>query len=77
MEVGVKEARERISTLLDIMQEGGEVLILRRGKKVARLVPVAGSEKGLPDLSTFRASIDVKNGSLSQTVIDGRNMERY
>jgi prevent-host-death family protein len=77
MEVSVKEARNKISTLLDRTQKGEEILILRRGKKVARLVPVGNSEKGLPDLSDFRASIMVIGGSLSQVVIDSRNMERY
>jgi prevent-host-death family protein len=77
MEVSVKEARNKISTLLDRTEKGEEILILRRGKKVARLVPVANSERGLPDLSDFRASIMVKGGSLSQVVIHSRNMERY
>ena len=77
MEVNVKEARNKISALLDITQKGGEVLISRRGKKVARLVPAADVEKRLPDLSAFRASISVKGAPLSRTVIDGRNAERY
>ncbi len=77
MEINVKEARNKISALLDITQKGGEVLISRRGKKVARLVPAADAEKRLPDLSVFRASIAVKGGPLSRTVIDGRNAERY
>ncbi|MCF8053433.1 MAG: type II toxin-antitoxin system prevent-host-death family antitoxin [Desulfobacterales bacterium] len=77
MEVSVKEARLKISALLDRTQKGEEILILRRGKKVARLVPVAGSERRLPDLAAFRESISIKGDSLSQTVIDGRNQERY
>ncbi|MBU4427522.1 MAG: type II toxin-antitoxin system prevent-host-death family antitoxin [Desulfobacterales bacterium] len=77
MEVSVKEARNSIGTLLDRTQKGEEILISRRGKKVARLVPVDISEKRLPDLSDFRASIAVRGASLSQTVIDSRNMERY
>ncbi|MBC8417856.1 MAG: type II toxin-antitoxin system prevent-host-death family antitoxin [Desulfobacterales bacterium] len=77
MEINVKEARNKISALLDITEKGGEVLISRRGKKVARLVPMADAEKRLPDLSAFRASISVKGGPLSRTVIDGRNAERY
>jgi len=76
-EVSVKEARERISLLLDRTQKGEEILISRRGKKVARLVPVGVSEKRLPDLSAFRASIAVNGASLSQTVVDSRDMERY
>jgi len=77
MEVSVKEARNRISALLDRIQKGEEVLISRRGKKVARLVPVDASEKRLPDLSEFRSSITVIGASLGQTVINSREMERY
>ena len=76
-EVTVKEARKKISALLDKTEKGEDVLILRRGKKVARLVPVGDGEKRLPDLSVFRESITIKGDALSQTVIDGRNAERY
>ena len=77
MEVNVKEARDNIGKLLDRTQKGEEIVISRRGKKVARLVPVDGSKKRLPDLGAFRASIAVRGAALSQTVIDSRNMERY
>ena len=77
MEVNVKEARDNIGKLLDRTEKGEEILISRRGKKVARLVPVDGSKKRLPDLGAFRASIAVRGAALSQTVIDSRNMERY
>lgn len=77
MEINVKEARSKISALLDLTQKGEEILISRRGKRVARLVPVADAQKRLPDLSAFRASIAVKGDPLSRTVIDGRNGERY
>ena len=39
MEVNVKDARNRLSFLLTQVEKGGEVIILRRGKEVARLVP--------------------------------------
>lgn len=77
MEVNVKEARDNIGKLLDRTQKGEEILISRRGKKVARLVPVDVLKKRLPDLGAFRASIAVRGAALSQTVIDSRNMERY
>ena len=77
MEVNVKEARDNIGKLLDRAQQGEEIVISRRGKKVARLVPVDVSKKRLPDLGAFRASIAVRGAALSQTVIDSRNMERY
>lgn len=77
MEINVKEARNSIGKLLDRTQQGEEVVISRRGKKVARLVPVGASEKRLPDLRDFRASIAIRGAALSQTVIDLRNLERY
>ncbi len=39
--VGVFEAKNRLTALLDEVEEGGDVLITRRGKPVARLVPAA------------------------------------
>lgn len=77
MEVNVKEARSKISALLDKVQQGEEVIILRRGKRIARLVPITSSAKKLPDLTAFRSSMSVKGKSLSQTVVQEREEERY
>jgi len=38
-EVGAFEAKSRLGTLLDWVEAGEEVVITRRGKRVARLVP--------------------------------------
>ncbi len=38
-EVGAFEAKNRLGTLLDWVAQGEEVVITRRGKAVARLVP--------------------------------------
>jgi len=77
MEVNVKEARAKISALLEKTCKGEEVIIVRRGKKVARLVPIGNNIRRLPDLRKFRSSISVKGDSLSQNVIQGRSEERY
>jgi prevent-host-death family protein len=44
-EVQASEAKARLSELLDEVERGGSVQISRRGKPVARLVPVAESEE--------------------------------
>lgn len=77
MEVNVKEARTKISSLLDRTEMGEEVVIMRRGKRIARLVSVGNACNRLPDLRGFRDSILVKGKSLSATVIQGREEERY
>ena len=78
MEISVKEARAKFSSLLNQVKEGDEVIIRRRGKEIARLVPPAGSEsKRLPSLRSFRSSLRVKGEPLSTTVRRGRKEERY
>jgi prevent-host-death family protein len=39
-EIGASEAKNKLGTLLDWVERGEEVVITRRGKAVARLVPV-------------------------------------
>ena len=77
MEVNVKVARAKICSLLARTEKGEEVVIIRRGKRIARLVAVGDAFKRFPDLRGFRDSILVKERSLSATVIQGREEERY
>ena len=77
MEINVKQARASLSSLLKRVEKGGEVVLLRRGKKVARLVPLEGWEGRLPSLKEFRASIQVKGEPLSMGVIKGREKGRF
>ena len=76
LEVNVKEARSKLSTLLDRVERGEEIIIKRRGKKIALLVSPE-RQKGLPSLKEFRASISLAGKNLSDTVIDMRRDERY
>jgi len=77
MEINVKEARNKLSSLLDRVEEGAEVILLRRGKEVARLVPPSGKGRRLPSLRDFRLSIKLQGSPLSETVIQDRQEERY
>ncbi len=77
MEVSAKEARRRLSDLLKRAEKGEEILLVRRGKKVARLVPAKKLEKTLPSLKEFRASIRVKGQRLSMAVVRDREKERF
>jgi prevent-host-death family protein len=76
IEVNVKEARSKLSILLDRVERGEEIIIKRRGKKVALLVSPE-RKNALPSLKDFRASISTTGKTLSETVIDMRQEERY
>ena len=77
MEINAKEARGKLSSLLKRVEKGDEIVVLRRGKRVARLVPFEKKEKRLPQLREFRASIKVKGEPLSAAILHGREEERY
>lgn len=74
-EVGTLEAKNRLSSLLDEVLAGEEVVITRHGKPVAKLVPVNPVELGgdarrvwaqkvIEDLRQFRASIKSKGNPI-------------
>ncbi len=75
--VSVRDARAGLPALLNRVANGEEIVIERRGKAAARLVPPVRSRMRLPDLTTFRASIRLKGEPMSRTVIKGRRKERY
>ncbi len=76
LEVNVKEARSKLSMLLDRVERGEEIIIKRRGKKVALLVSPE-RKSALPSLKDFRASISINGKALSETVTDLRQEDRY
>jgi prevent-host-death family protein len=77
MEINIKEARSKFSSLIHQVEEGREVILTRRGREVARIVPSAGKAKRLPSLKKFRAEIKLSGKPLSAPVIEGRQEERY
>ena len=62
LEVNVKEARSKLSILLDKVERGEEIIIKRRGKNVDLLVPPK-RENTLSSLKEFRASISTTGKS--------------
>jgi prevent-host-death family protein len=77
LSMNVNEARRQFRKVLDAAERGESVEITRRGRRVALVTPLARrTSKRLPDLSSFRASLNVK-GSRSQSVIELREQERY
>jgi prevent-host-death family protein len=74
--VSIKEARRNLKTLFDRVQAGEVLVVTRRGKEVARIIPPKAYSKQFPDLREFRASIRVKGRPMSTEVIRAREEER-
>lgn len=56
-EIGAFEAKNKFGTLLDWVEQGEEVLITRRGKAVARLVP---AEPGFDRAKAAQAAANIR-----------------
>ena len=72
IEVGAFDAKTHLSSLLDKVSRGEEVLITRRGLPVARLIPAdrserAGTEDAIQELRALRAGSRL--GGLDWTVL--------
>ena len=76
--VGVFEAKTRLTALLNEVEAGGEVMITRRGKPIARLIPVVpdfdrekarSAAEGLKALSKGLTLGDLTIGDL---IVEGR-----
>lgn len=75
--VSTREARQRLRHLLEQVQAGDEVVVLRRGVEVGRLVRPERAKAPLPDLSGLRASVKVRGRALSEDLTEARRSSRY
>ena len=60
MTVSVHEAKTQLSRLIDLLEEGEDIVIVRRGKEVARLVRAKATAK--PQLGTMKGQISWTEG---------------
>lgn len=75
---GVFEAKNRLTALLDEVEQGHEILITRRGKPVARLVPADArsdrtrARQAADDLLRASKGLTLNGLSIKELVSDGR-----
>lgn len=69
--INVRDARRDLKAVLDRVAAGEEIVLLRRGTPVARLVPAADRRR-LPHLARFRGSIHVAGRPPSREVARAR-----
>lgn len=76
MDVGTKELRKHLSEVLDRVARGEKILVHRRGRPAAALVPLERRIKRLPSLAAFRARLRVRGRPLSAETVASRKDER-
>ena len=77
IEVGAFEAKIHLSSLLEKVRRGAEVVITKRGKAVARLVPVEQAEQSrvsatINELLTLRKEVTFHGADWKELRDEGR-----
>ena len=82
--VGIKELKAKLSSYVDRVRHGEEVVITEHGKEVALVIPISGERKALKSLiDSGKAkwsggkpegldNVKIKGKSLSKTVLEER-----
>jgi len=68
LEVTAAEANAKLSSLLDVVEAGQSVVITRRGKAIAELVPRRAVRDLLPQLQSLRNSLPEQASSAVETI---------
>jgi prevent-host-death family protein len=68
LEVTAAEAKAKLSSLLDEVENGQSVVITRRGKAIAELVPRRTVRDLLPQLQALRDSMPEQSSSVVETI---------
>ncbi len=77
-EIGAFEAKNKLGTLLDWVEKGEEVVITRRGKPIARLVPNLGgfdrdkAAKAVAGILARRTGVTLGELKIKELVNEGR-----
>lgn len=77
-EVGAFEAKSKLGTLLDCVERGEEILITRRGRAVARLVPAepgfdrSRAQRAVDGILRTRRGVTLGGNSIKELVNEGR-----
>ncbi len=77
LRIDVEAAADNLKALLERVTQGEEIILMEQDKEVARLVPPSSRSHWLSRTRQFRESLQVTGESLSATVIDARQGERY
>jgi len=76
IQTNIREAKARLSAYLSLVEQGEEVMIVRRGKPVAILKPIQQAAL-LPSMKKFRENIRLSGLSPSEAIIKMRDESRY
>jgi prevent-host-death family protein len=78
IKAGIKETRQNLTGFLRRVEKGEEVIIMKRGEKIAKISPLKKTPKGyLASHKALRNAIASKGKPLSKVIVESRKEERF
>ena len=81
-EIGAFEAKNKLAELLDLAENGEEIIITRHGKQVARLGPIQkpfdreaarqAARQAVEDIKKMRKGLHIDDATIKQLINEGR-----
>jgi antitoxin (DNA-binding transcriptional repressor) of toxin-antitoxin stability system len=71
-ELSIRDAREQLSSIEELVAKEGEIVLTRRGKAVARILPLSGPRK-LPSCRALRAKLPALSQGSEALIRDERD----
>lgn len=76
IQTNIRKAKAKLSAYLSQVEQGEEVMIVKRGKPVAMLKPIERAA-ALTSMKSFRQKIRLRGLPASQAIIRMREESRY
>ncbi|HYW39110.1 MAG TPA: type II toxin-antitoxin system prevent-host-death family antitoxin [Terriglobales bacterium] len=77
-EIGAFDAKNKLAHLLDLAEQGEEIIITRHGKQVARLLPIAkpfdreGARQAVEEIKQMRKGVRLDDATIREFINVGR-----
>jgi prevent-host-death family protein len=78
-EIGAFDAKNKLAHLLDLAEQGEEIIITRHGKQVARLLPIAKpfdretARQAVEEIKKMRTGMRLDDASIKELINEGRS----
>ena len=73
--ISVSDFRNRVSGILNMVEKGEELVLIKHGKPIARILPVENGEGHIPSWKMPSLRLSVKGTELSKAILEERHDE--
>jgi len=70
--IPITDFRKNTSSFIDMVEHGETLIIIRRGKPVAEIIPFSGRSQEIPAWKQPHVRLRIEGGDLSSAILEDR-----